>query len=267
MIFPPDAVQEAAQIRVTPDVRGMAIKFMDVTGGAVPEAADNPGEQDCILINSKVFFVKNVEDYLPFFKVMKAIKTKQIQLFDDQPPVIPSELKESFAQVAYALQLAKQIKQYPISSPLQISYWSATPYRLGEGAMKISVIPQSVEPSFALCAASDLASGLREAVATQSAHGEAVFNVCVQLWVDAKATPIEDASHEWPESLSPYRKVATLRLPPQDINAPDRLEADERQSFAPWHGLVDHQPLGGINRARRMYGDLARPRNTANCPA
>ncbi len=78
--------------------------------------------------------------------------------------------------------------------------------------------------------------------------------------------PIENPIQEWDETLSPFQQVATLRLPPQDIdiNHAERLEADEHQSFSPWHSLVAHRSLAGLNRARRMYGNLARSRNQAN---
>jgi hypothetical protein len=266
MIFLPDAIREGEQIRLIPDVRGMAIKLLGVAGEAVPEAAGRPGEQDLILMNSKVFFVKNVADYLPFFAVVKAIKDKVIRL-DTQPPQIPPEFAESFARVGYALALANQIKQQPVSSPLQIRYWSASPYRLGEGAMKYAVVPRTTDPPFDPATAANPANVLREAIATHLASREAVFDVLVQRQSDPVAMPIEDPTQEWDESLAPFRKVATLCLPPQDINSPDRLVADERQSFSPWHSLAAHRPLGGVNRARRMYGDLARSRNRANATA
>lgn len=70
--------------------------------------------------------------------------------------------------------------------------------------------------------------------------------------------PVEDAGVEWPEELSPYRDVATLRLPPQDAYSPDRrVFADDRLAFRPWHGLAAHRPLGSINRLRqRAYEEL-----------
>lgn len=263
MVFDPDAVRDGDQIRVTADVRGVAIKLVNVEGPAVVEAGERAGEQDFILMNSKVFFVKNVADYLPFFKIVKAIKARTI-ILDSQPPQIPAELADDFNRVTYALALAKQIKQQPISSPLQIPYWSATPYKIGAGAMKYSLIPARSEPPFDLATAADLSNGLREAVATHLSREEAQFDFHVQLQTDPQAMPIEDATVEWPESLSPFRKVASLRLPVQEINTPERRAADEEQSFSPWHALVDHRPLGGVNRARRMYGELARARNDAN---
>jgi hypothetical protein len=266
MVFPPDAIREGESIRFTPDVRGMAIKLLGVAGDAVSEATGRPGEQDFILINSKVFFVKNVADYLIFFNVVKAIKTGQINL-QQQPPLVPPDLSESFAKVRYALHIAESIKRQPITSPLQILYWSATPYKFGEGAMKYSVASRDGDPPFDPATAADPTNVLREAVATHLDSREAMFDFFIQLQIDPVAMPIEDPTKEWPEADSPYQKVATLRLPSQNINSHDRLEADEHQSFSPWNALAAHRPLGGVNRARRMYGDLARSRNQANSSA
>lgn len=42
-----------------------------------------------------------------------------------------------------------------------------------------------------------------------------------------------------------------LSIPIQEFDSPQQRMACERLVFSPWHGLVDHQPLGGINRLRR----------------
>ena len=117
-----------------------------------------------------------------------------------------------------------------------------------------------LDPSQAL----DLENVFREAISSQLAQAEAEFDVLVQIQTDAEAMPIENPTKRWEEKDSPYVKVATLRLPQQDINTPSRLAADERQSFSPWHCLAAHRPLGGVNRARRMYGHLVLERNKEN---
>ncbi|MEZ6094542.1 MAG: hypothetical protein R3C03_09950 [Pirellulaceae bacterium] len=63
--------------------------------------------------------------------------------------------------------------------------------------------------------------------------------------------PIEDATVNWPESESPFRTVARLSLPQQEI-ANRRFEPEYTDlAFNVWHALTDHRPLGGINRVRR----------------
>ena len=64
--------------------------------------------------------------------------------------------------------------------------------------------------------------------------------------------PIEDASIEWPESESPYRTVAHLLLPRQEIEGLRQQKVYQNLSFNVWHTLTTHRPLGGINRVRRV---------------
>ena len=43
MVFPPDAQRDGDQIRVTMDVRGLAIKNLGVQGDPLPEAGGQAG--------------------------------------------------------------------------------------------------------------------------------------------------------------------------------------------------------------------------------
>ncbi|MBM5815539.1 MAG: catalase [Cyanobacteria bacterium K_Offshore_surface_m2_239] len=264
--FVPDATRQGDDIVVTSDIRGMAVKVLGVTGEMVPEAAGRTGEQDLIMINSPVFFIRNVVDYLVFFKVMAAIAKGTIN-FKAQPPLIPAEDVAAVQQVKYALDLVGKIQNSEagvVHSPLQTTFWSATPYKLGEAAMKYKMVPVTPEPRFDPSQSVDLENLFRDAISSQLARTEAQFDLLVQVQTDATEMPIEDPTKLWEETSSPYVKVATLRLPQQDINSPDRLAEDEHQSFSPWHSLAAHRPLGGVNRARRMYGHLAQERNKDN---
>ena len=69
--------------------------------------------------------------------------------------------------------------------------------------------------------------------------------------------PIEDATVEWPESESPYRTVAHLLLPRQEIELLRQQDAYRNLSFSVWHALAAHRPLGGINRVRRRVYALS----------
>ena len=73
------------------------------------------------------------------------------------------------------------------------------------------------------------------------------------------ATDIENASTEWQDE---YIKVAKLTIPVQEVDSPELRVECERLFFTPWHGIVDHQPLGGINRLRKaVYEASAQLRN------
>ena len=136
------------------------------------------------------------------------------------------------------------------------SFYSQTPLRYGNYIAKIAFVPASEN----LIALKDKKlehpgdySALRDAVVRFFKIERAEWNVCAQLATDLEKTPIEDASAVWPEELSPYVTVARLTAEPQEAySVARRIFVDERLSFSPWHGLLAHQPLGNINRARRL---------------
>ena len=76
-----------------------------------------------------------------------------------------------------------------------------------------------------------------------------VFDFQVQLRT-GDSLPIEDVTTEWSPDVPPLQTVGTLTIEPQDFDTEDRIKQCEKLVFNPWHGLVEHQPLGGINRLR-----------------
>jgi len=246
------------------DVRGMAIKLMDVEGEMVIDDPSHQGEQDFVLMNNLTFFIRDVQGYIDFFPVLTAIKEGKITFNPDGAPKVPDDLLAQFRAIAYALPLVREIKAKPTPSPLEITYWSATPYKMSNHAIKFSVVPHPIEESFNPENAADKSNYLREAMIKHLASKDAYFDFKVQLQTDASKMPVEDPTVEWDEQASPYVKVATIRIPQQDFNTEERNKLDEQQSFSPWHSLLEHQPLGGVNRARKIYVELAKIRNRIN---
>jgi hypothetical protein len=148
--------------------------------------------------------------------------------------------------------LRKTVSKRP-HSPLDIQYWSTTPYKLDAGAMKFSLRPH-FDSLPVHCTAS--ADQLRRALVAQLKDHEARFDFLVQEQTDAVTMPIEDPTIPWDETRSPYRQVASLRIPPQQFDSPERTKFGENLSFTPWHALPDHRPLGGINRARKELYEI-----------
>ncbi len=96
-------------------------------------------------------------------------------------------------------------------------------------------------------------SALRDAVVAFFATEGAEWEIRAQLAVNLTDTPIEDASFKWPKEKSPYFPVGRLIAEPQQAySAARRIFVDEHLSFNPWYGLAAHQPLGNVNRARKM---------------
>ena len=248
------------------DIRGIAIKLMGVEGEQAISDSAHHGEQDFVLINSPTFFIRDIQGYIQFFPVLNAIQEKKITFNSDGTPKdIPEELKEDFGAIAYALKLVREIKAKTVEpfSPLEIAYWSSTPYRLGKQAIKFSVVPHATsEEVLNLEDFTNKDNYLREIIARHLASKDAFFDFKIQLQTDASKMPVEDPTVAWDERESPYVKVATIKIPQQDFNTEERKQLDEKQSFSPWNSLVEHQPLGGVNRARKIYTELAKIRNS-----
>ena len=151
------------------------------------------------------------------------------------------------------------------TSPLDIQYWSTTPYRFGKGrAVKYSLIPTSQHRSGMPKAPGE--SYLSEAMQRHLDKHEASFDFCVQL--HQPGMPIEDAAPRWDETASPFVKVATLRIPKQKFRSAQRDALAESLAFSPGHALPAHAPMGGLNRARiKIYKALSKFRHTRDARA
>ena len=96
----------------------------------------------------------------------------------------------------------------------------------------------------------------------QLSGDEARFDFSVQVQTDSLMMPVEDPTVDWG---APYQKVATIRIPPQEFDTPERNTFGENLSFTPWHSLPEHRPLGGINRAREaIYRAISKQRHELN---
>jgi len=150
-----------------------------------------------------------------------------------------------------------------IANPLDVQYWSMVPILMGDRPAKLSVrpsrprgdtMPEQRTPDF-----------LREVMAAQLSTQEVCFDFLVQLQTDPRAMPVEDPRIRWDEAKSPYRKVATLRIPAQRFDSPAQMKFAEDLSYTPWHCLPEHRPLGGVNRCRfSVYREISRIRHAAN---
>ena len=229
------------------DIRGMAIKLMDVAGEKLLEQEKDESTQDFIVISTNVFVTRDVEE----FDAMIAAFTGS------------TAAKAWFALRHWRVMrnLFKSMKQF--ANPLQIRYFSTTPYLLGQGAVKYSAIPH-VDTADTIPADPD-PDYLRLAMVKQLTQGDAVFDFAVQLQMDADSMPIEDPGVEWSEQASPFRKVATIRIPQQEFDSEAQRQFGENLSFSPWHSLPEHRPLGGINRARKIvYAAISTFRHQQN---
>ena len=234
------------------DAHGMAIKLLGVPGPKVLDAERDAQTQDFILANNDAFFVRSAKDYVVF---AQAIADGRVVSFFFGWNPLRCRLREMSNMLT---SIGKRI-----SNPLQTRYWSQTPSRLGPHAVKYSALP--VSPAQDPMPDVPGPDFLRQAMAGTLRREEVVFQFMVQVQTDPIRMPVEDPTVVWHEGVSPFRRVATLRIPVQECDTPERRAFAENLSFTPWHSLPDHCPLGNTNRIRRqiyeMISDLRHARN------
>ena len=259
-----------ASVRLSPDLengkngsRGMAIKVMDVEGDVLI-ADKGKNNQDFLMINTPSFAFPNVRSYRRLTNAL----LKSPSGADPRGAFKPSAewSDEDFLNFKKTRNVLGQIAKKTVRNPLEVQYFAAAPSSFGANrVMKFSAEPcggEKLQEPFENPLFGDATKNyLQEALAFTMSKKE---NVCFDLKIQVlsaeqvKAHPIgkdliEDASQVWSEEEFPFINVAKLMLRgPQDIDPEsDEQKACESQAFNPWHSLVQHKPLGGINRLRK----------------
>jgi hypothetical protein len=220
-----------------PDAHGMAVKVLIPQEG---QAA--PLQQDFLTADHPIFFAENVQRVFDFLAAT-ASGTPSSQLAATTYPKLIG-----FTSVAK-------------SNLLNTTYWSQTPYKLGDGAVKYLALPSPDNPVIPL---DDSPDCLRGAMHEQLTFRKiaAQFDFCIVPQTDAKTMPVEDPTVEW--TSAPVR-LATLSIYPQKFDSPEQMTFVENLQWSPWNSLPEHSPLGGINRARRgVYQDSQDLRHRTN---
>ena len=126
-------------------------------------------------------------------------------------------LKESFPNEVRLLEGRKK----HIKSPLEEEYFSTTPYKLGETAVKYSAKPEQSRDYLREVLVEQLRPREQPASASTTRHPAARFGFYVQRQTDPVAMPIEDPTVEW---KSDWERVATIEIDAQEFDFPARWE-------------------------------------------
>ncbi|WP_375404617.1 catalase family protein [uncultured Sphingomonas sp.] len=238
--------------------RGLSIKLFGVPGALLGRHTGDT--QDFVLENAPAFNVASPAAFLLAISTVEAAAP------------LPQGAKVAVSAAARGLNRALgavgvasanlDILGHPRRHPLSEAFHSQAPLRWGAYVAKLAAFPGDGQPDLPFDA--DAPDALRRAAVAHIAGHGATFTLAAQLWTDASAMPIEDASIAWPETLSPHRPVAILRFPPQDAAGPARIAGIDALSFSPAHAIEAHRPLGGIMRSRlALYTALSAERRRA----
>jgi catalase len=229
------------------DIRGCAIKLMDLKGEKIINDEKSEETQDFLLMSSETFFSNNLKQ---FSILMKAVAQG-------------NKLKIALFFLTHFRVLFHFLKTKIICKHLfEINYWSTQPYQYGD---QTKAVKYFLKPSGSNNLAFDLTNGdnyLRKNMAKTLAVNGVDYDFYIQLQTDAIKMPIEDPTIPW---TSPFIKVAQIHIPPQTFDTPTKNSFGENLSFSVWHCLPEHRPLGSFNRARkRVYEELSKYRHKKN---
>jgi catalase len=262
------------------DFRGMAIKVLGVEGErALPPLLpeDERTTQDFHLVNCPVFFAENPERMVTFLRIRADIRKARRERRWPRYWRLKIELAQRFPRTLQA---------GIVWNPLQVAYFSQTPYRWGsESVVKYQARPRRpgwplsgssnpirivvVEGVAFVCRRIRAVDYLRLAMARMIEQGhDILFDFLIQRQTDPLDMPIDDPTRLWDERRSAFIPVATIRIPARanrDFRSPTQMKLAEDMCFSPWHALQSHAPLGSVNEARReVYRRMAEYRHAKN---
>src|SRR5580698_1088329 len=241
--------------------RGLAVKIIGVNGERL-EGSEGDVTQDFLLINGPAFGAPNPKQFLSVLKLV-AKTTDRGQGLKKALSVVMRQLQKVIVAITGQPNgTVATLGGQPETHILGETFYSQVPQRFGDFITKISVAPLSPELT-ALTQAplnvNGVPNGLREAVVAFFGKNGGVWEVRAQLCTDLEKMPIENAAVVWPETISPFRPIARITVKPQMAWSDARSAAvDDGMSFAPWHGLAAHRPLGGVMRVRKAVYEEAR---------
>ena len=215
---------------IYPGQQGMAIKLLDVKGKSLMK--DNT-DQDFLLVSYPFFFIK---DGLELAEAMKAqfAGKKATEAFLEKHPMVAKLMQ---AQMGFW------------KNPLQIQFYSMTPYQFGDRKVKYTASPL-ISPDrgpYPKPQGQDY-NYMREAMAATLEDSDIFFDFKVQFYKNEKETPIDNAQVTWDTD---FTSLGTIKIPQQYFTAPGQMKISQEISYKPWNALPVHKPLGTLNLVRK----------------
>ncbi|MGI9228380.1 MAG: catalase family protein [Gammaproteobacteria bacterium] len=239
------------------DARGLALKLLQVTGEPFEVDDVDTQSQDFLLINTPVFFVRTQQDY-----------NRLVAQPDDPLAVFFPGFNPASWRLRELFSVSKTMTSPP-ASLLDPDYFSITPYKLGPHNVKYGIKPCKGRAAQDEAPDEDSdADFLQQQLAQELAGQGACFHFAVQQQKPELGMRLDDTIQVWSEDDSPFIPIATINIPAQTFSQPEQVRFCENLSFAPWHALPEHRPIGPLNRLRRhAYAASSQHRHASNATA
>jgi hypothetical protein len=225
----------AIQPDKAPDLRGLAVKVLDVRG---PKVLGDAATQDFLMIDAPTVPFRTPEEFVAFVCASSPPDGGIGRVFGEVG---------FFRTLALLAGLAKAAKGRP-RNVADKAFYSAAAIQFGTYAARYGAFPLHAEVDDGAPSAERDYLGPRTVRRVASRPLE--YELRAQFF-EGEGTPIEDSRVAW---TSPWVPLARLTIATQDATSDrgKRLhDFVEKLSFDPWHALVEHRPLGAVMRARK----------------
>lgn len=222
----------------------------DLRGVALRITVSDHQQHDLLMTNFPVSHARDARQFVAFAKATSGSPLQTILgIFGLVVIFGPFQVFRMLRNIARA--------RRRIPSLASATFWSRGAYRWGE-TLAVRFLLRGTNTSSPEDHPSNNPDCLTEELANRLSRGDVTYTLLVQRYIDNKATPIEDASVEWAEKVSPPERVGILTISQQDTGtAAARADAAsiETLRFNPWNTTDQFRPLGNLNRARKVVYD------------
>ncbi|MFE7443485.1 peroxidase family protein [Streptomyces chartreusis] len=223
----------------------------DLRGAAVRVRVTEDESHDLLATSHPVSHAANAREFVAFAKAMAGARSPWRKAF---ALLVKLPLTVGLRTAGRMRRNVRAATRHTVDSLATETYWSRGAMLWGEaGPVRFLLRPA---PGSAPAPAPDRGDPdfLHREFADRLARGAVEYDLCVQRFVDERRTPVEDASVEWTDGMSPALPVARLTIPGQDLDTAEAQATARRiedLAFNPWYTTEEFRPLGNINRARK----------------
>ena len=253
--------------------QGLAIKIFDVEGTKLVDDEPQSPTFDLVLKNNPIFIANTARHYLQTQEIVDSSAEYLARGKEGFHELLTDVLtgKGTYERSDWAwdelFAFVKVALRTPVTNPLLTRFSTMASVRHGDYIAKVRVAPAAESAAHAIHREIDLKSGpdvFRSTIVDELQARAFDFDLQVQLATDLEKMPVNDATVEWPEDLSPFVTVGRVHLPRQDISDPENFEKGDLLAFNQWRVTSAHRPLGEIMKVRRIYSASAKVRRTLN---
>jgi Animal haem peroxidase/Catalase len=225
-----------------PDLRGVAMRIQ-----VSPEES-----HDLLMTNYPVSHARDARQFVEFAKSMAGTRASRL------PGILRLVRLFGVHETVRMVRNVTAARRRSVTSVATETYWSRGAMRWGPTLAVRCLLRPASGATAAPSIPNDDPNYLSSEAARRLAREDIRLELCIQRYVDAHSTPIEDTAVPWAEHASRPEPVAILTIGRRDLSTIEALaeaRVIDTLAFNPWNTTDEFRPLGNLNRARKAVYD------------